>query len=549
MRIIMPTGLPITRTERGAELVRVIPDEIPDGYFAEINREFENFMFEERSDIGFRKYLCTNCYREFTNCERTVTSDMDRAMRARHNEYVLCPHCGAAVEKKLVSKCAKMLNLNQTRQLLILVPESHDRVWGYRVFADKLVDHGQWKKRSICIYVRAVYCWEPGGAVCFMSRWDGYTTDARLRFEETKNPGALVSTDCLVRVIGMRGLDNSFLKYSQLGLIGEPINAISCYGNNAVIWLAEYCVHPQIEFLAKAGFRTLIAETLFSGLRGGGLLNWNARSPWEFFKMTKGEFNEFSKFSITLDRLRLLNLARKSFPGLTIQRFNKAICDNKVVSEISWSENLKKMFSVIAGRGISFERCMNYIGRQKRHYLDHGVTFNIVSMIVADYCDYISDCVALGLDLDFQPILMPADLNEEHLETSKRRKVFETAHLRETFEERRKKLEEFYRYNDGEIMVRVPQSIEEIIDEGKALNHCVGSYAERHANGMVTILFVRSCAEPDKPLYTMQLDVADPWKLVQIRAYSNGSPDVDTYTKIKNWLDRKGKPKKKEKTA
>ena len=172
-----------------------------------------------------------------------------------------------------------------------------------------------------------------------------------------------------------------------------------------------------------------------------------------------------------------------------------------------------------------------------------------LQLLLNDYRDYISDCIALGLDLDFLPILMPADLNEEHIETSKRRKVFETAHLRERFEERRKKLEEFYRYNDGEIMVRVPQSMEEIIDEGKALNHCVGSYAERHACGKVTILFVRSCAEPDKPLYTMQLDVADPWKLIQIRAHSNGSPDVETYTKIKNWLDRKGKPKKKEKTA
>lgn len=545
MKIILPTGLPFTRTKRGAELVKVIPDEIPESRLTEINGEFENYIFEERFKSDIRSYLCTNCYFSFSNHARTITSEMDDVFTARHNEYVTCPRCGKTLQKKLVSKCREMLNLNQTMQFLIFYPESHDRVWGFRVFADKLFEHGGWRERRICVYLRAVYCWEPGGAVCFMARWDWNSV---LRFEETASPCAVVSTDSVVRVIGARELEGTFLKYSQLGLIRETVNAQSIYGNDAVKWLAEYCVHPQIEFLAKAGYRQFISDTLLSGRRGGGLVNWNAKAPWEFFRMQKSDFREFSKHTITLDRLQLYSLSKKYFPGLTVHRFQSSLDENRL-NDLYISENLEQLYRVMSERGISFERCMNYFGRQKALYNKQYSSMMSLQMLIRDYRDYISDCVSLGLDLDFLPILMPADLSEEHTATSKRVKIYKNAHLKEAFEKRREKLERIYHFDNGRIMVRVPRSIEEIIDEGKALNHCVGSYAERHALGKTTILFVRSCAEPDKPLYTMELAADDPWKLLQIRAFRNGAPDIDTYTEIKEWLERKGKPKKKEKTA
>lgn len=547
MKIILPTGLPFTRTKRGAELVKVIPDEIPESRLTEINGEFENYIFEERFKSDIRSYLCTNCYFSFSNHARTITSEMDDVFTARHNEYVTCPRCGKTLQKKLVSKCREMLNLNQTMQFLIFYPESHDRVWGFRVFADKLFEHGGWRERRICVYLRAIYCWEPGGAVCFMARWDWNSV---LRFEETASPCAVVSTDSVVRVIGARELEGTFLKYSQLGLIRETVNAQSIYGNDAVKWLAEYCVHPKIEFLAKAGYRQFISDTLLSGRRGGGLVNWNANNPWEFFRMQKSDFREFSKHTITLDRLQLYSLSKKYFPGLTVHRFQSSLDENRL-NDLYISENLEQLYRVMSERGISFERCMNYFGRQKALYNKQFSSMMSLQMLIRDYRDYINDCVLLGLDLNFLPILMPADLNEEHTETSKRVKIFKTEHLKEAFEKRREKLEIIYHFDNGRIMVRVPQSIEEIIDEGKALNHCVGSYAERHALGKTTILFVRSCAEPDKPLYTMELSADDPWKLIQIRAFKNGAPDIDTYTEIKEWLEQKGKPEKtkKEKTA
>lgn len=41
--------------------------------------------------------------------------------------------------------------------------------------------------------------------------------------------------------------------------------------------------------------------------------------------------------------------------------------------------------------------------------------------------------------------------------------------------------------------------------EGKALKHCVGGYADRHIEGLVTILFLRDKRRPGRPLVTIEM--------------------------------------------
>ena len=48
--------------------------------------------------------------------------------------------------------------------------------------------------------------------------------------------------------------------------------------------------------------------------------------------------------------------------------------------------------------------------------------------------------------------------------------------------------------------------MQEIISEGQALQHCVGGYAERHAEGKTTILFIRRKDNLDTPYYTLEID-------------------------------------------
>lgn len=56
-------------------------------------------------------------------------------------------------------------------------------------------------------------------------------------------------------------------------------------------------------------------------------------------------------------------------------------------------------------------------------------------------------------------------------------------------------------------MIRVPESTREIIAEGQALDHCVGrmNYIWNMAEGKNAIVFLRRCAAPDKPWYTLEV--------------------------------------------
>src|SRR5690606_20965988 len=55
------------------------------------------------------------------------------------------------------------------------------------------------------------------------------------------------------------------------------------------------------------------------------------------------------------------------------------------------------------------------------------------------------------------------------------------------------------------LLIRLPKTPNEIIQEGKKLDHCVGSYADRHAKGETTIMFIRRKDKPDNPYYTVEI--------------------------------------------
>ena len=57
---------------------------------------------------------------------------------------------------------------------------------------------------------------------------------------------------------------------------------------------------------------------------------------------------------------------------------------------------------------------------------------------------------------------------------------------------------------DG-LQIVFPQTAASIRYEGKVLRHCVGGYAKRHLEGVLTILFLRKCAAPDRPYVTVEM--------------------------------------------
>ncbi|HPE52470.1 MAG TPA: PcfJ domain-containing protein, partial [Methanothrix soehngenii] len=71
--------------------------------------------------------------------------------------------------------------------------------------------------------------------------------------------------------------------------------------------------------------------------------------------------------------------------------------------------------------------------------------------------------------------------------------------------------------------------------------HCVGSYANRVAEGDTTILFLRAVTKPDKPFYTLE------WRkdrLVQIRGDHNVPQTPEVAEFVEQWQQYISKPRK-----
>lgn len=76
-----------------------------------------------------------------------------------------------------------------------------------------------------------------------------------------------------------------------------------------------------------------------------------------------------------------------------------------------------------------------------------------------------------------------------------------------------------YSYETAKYKIIVPESLKAIIEEGKNLHHCVGTYVDRVERGETDILFIRKKGEEDQSYYTMEVRNME---IVQYRgAYNN----------------------------
>ena len=101
-------------------------------------------------------------------------------------------------------------------------------------------------------------------------------------------------------------------------------------------------------------------------------------------------------------------------------------------------------------------------------------------------------------------------------------------------------------FASGGILIRPILDEEELIAEGKALSHCVSSYAQRIADGSTMILAIRRKAAPDVPWFTLQLDPKT-LKVEQNRGKKNCDPPKEVRDFVALWINTK--IKKKESAA
>ena len=148
-------------------------------------------------------------------------------------------------------------------------------------------------------------------------------------------------------------------------------------------------------------------------------------------------------------------------------------------------------------RGVLPGKAERYLDRQAARYK---------SRLWPEYLlDYWTMAERLGENLTERDVMWPQNLKRAHDQMQERQKAEAAEKRREAFQQRYERMKK-YAFTDGDILIRPCGTEEELIAEGKALHHCVASYAERHARGELTIFFIRRKDKPDEPWYTLNFN-------------------------------------------
>lgn len=297
------------------------------------------------------------------------------------------------------------------------------------------------------------------------------------------------SFDNSYTVLNMQAIKRSCMKYSMADK----------YGNHLLIeYLKLYCKHPNIEYLLKSGYSPIKENVL--GYWGGQKslyvspkINWKSNNLLKMLNLNRTEFFTLEGSETYYERYVMW---REKFPKMKPE-------DILLVAKVFGYES-GTLHRFCDETGLKPQRIARYLNEN--------------NIWTHDYSDYLEQCRGLNYDMHDTAISMPHDFQVMHERLSELTKIKINNKARAAFKENyplREKLE----YRLGCLFIRQPKSMKEIADEGALLQHCVGGYAERHANGILHILFIRRADKPDVPYYTMELSTSG--NIVQVRGLRN----------------------------
>ena len=306
-----------------------------------------------------------------------------------------------------------------------------------------------------------------------------------------------------------------------------------------------YSLHPWIEVLIKSGMDNIVMDHL-RGEGCGGAICWGAKTLKSAVKrFTKQDLKNVMEYNRRIrDKASRINEEELSVLALAREHRYQQIA-------VGMARNIaREGYGRFESLVITAER----IGLHGMKVLGYCQKEGGIGHAIGDWLDYIRDAEKVGLDLRDKSNSLPKDLKHRHANIIKQIKYRENKELEEKLKATLAVRNKIFCWKGKKYFIRPAESTKELIAEGKALHHCVGGYAERHAKGATTILLVRENGAPDKPLYTMEVkgSVKQGWDMVQIRGNMNSAPPKEVLKMVAQFMEKinnQGNERKVRKTA
>lgn len=325
-----------------------------------------------------------------------------------------------------------------------------------------------------------------------------------------------VSSEILIYEDSLKGnevWEKTGLKEVLEFLKDHKVNAFNVI-NNSIKYMHGYEKHPQVEQLAKAGF----VNYVFDGLQKGASFEKSVKKEIPLPSYVTKE-NKYNGYSVTK---KLILLHQK-------------------------------------GKGIS-EDFMDFISLELKNIIDdlldiveHGYTCNEIhhylvrswasqAIELRESVELWSDSLRMAAIMECDIQKFPNSLKKTHDLLVRDYNLHANEHHNKRYVEFIKnKLHEDFAFEDSKFIIKAPDSLKEVLEEGQALDHCVGSYSQNIADGSRKILFLREKDEPGKPFVTIEVRNG---RLAQCRTHKNVNykliPNEDLVPFVEKWARAKG---------
>lgn len=190
---------------------------------------------------------------------------------------------------------------------------------------------------------------------------------------------------------------------------------------------------------------------------------------------------------------------------------------------------------------MSFEKLVNYFTKQAQ------LLNKSFKDLITLYKDYISMSKSLYVDMDRKSVRFPDNIKESHDLLRTRYNEIKIQVEEEKYKQAIEKISAGMKeFADKDFCMVLPTTRNDFIKEGQSLNHCVGneSYFNSHIKGTRMIFFIRKLSEPEKPYYTMEVDM-NLLKILQLYGFGDCSATPDV-RKFANSFIRKLQPNSQE---
>ncbi|WDL99715.1 PcfJ domain-containing protein [Alicyclobacillus sp. ALC3] len=385
----------------------------------------------------------------------------------------------------------------------------------------------------------ARYLFQPGqGGRMFTNRWSG-------EWKERKTVGALINGPgwswsykeayCSYESIE-RAVAGTPLQYSMW----KEYESQSYFLLDFFDLAAKY---PCIEYLTKLGLTKLVLAKL-RGDRTYGVVNWRGKSNDKVLRMNRSETRQVLQTVKEMPNV-IVPLSLHSYHFWRKLGWDLRIEDAHFLRDLTDGYYMK-MLSEHEPFGTPVEIAKYLL---KQHRRPDAPNHYSATSALTEWRDYLHQCKELGIELTQNHLIFPSNLREAHDKTTRKIKVKRDKGLNRLIAARLPQLEA-YALADDTFFIRPAKDSIELFQEGKALQHCVGSYSDSYAVGKTDLFLLRRVSEPDTPLCTVEVSDG---VIHQARGYKNSDPtdEVEAFLQrfLKHMKQQSTRSKKSKRTA